>query len=112
MKNLIEEFKTFAIKGNVIDLAVAVIIGSAFGKIVSSLVDDIIIPSINLIGNVNFSNWAPAGIKIGLFINNIVNFFIIALSVFMAIKFLNKLTSEIVTKINQNKNDNEDLDLQ
>lgn len=108
MKNFIEEFKAFAIKGNVMDLAVAVVIGAAFGKIVTSLVDDIIMPSVGLIGNADFSTWAPAGIKLGMFINNIVNFLIIALSVFVAIKFLNRLTRKIVKK-----NDiEEQLDLQ
>jgi large conductance mechanosensitive channel len=92
MKNFIEEFKAFAVKGNVMDLAVAVVIGTAFGKIVSSLVDDIIMPSIGLIGSADFSTWAPAGVRLGMFINNIVNFLIIAISVFVAIKFLNKLT--------------------
>lgn len=100
MKNFIEEFKAFAVKGNVMDLAVAVVIGAAFGKIVTSLVDDIIMPSVGLIGKVDFSTWAPAGIKLGLFINNIVNFLIIALSVFIAIKFLNKITQKIVKKEN------------
>ena len=94
-----EEFKAFAVKGNVMDLAVAVVIGAAFGKIVTSLVDDIIMPSVGLIGKVDFSTWAPAGIKLGLFINNIVNFLIIALSVFIAIKFLNKITQKIVKKV-------------
>jgi large conductance mechanosensitive channel len=98
MKNFTEEFKAFAIKGNVIDLAVAVVIGAAFGKIVSSLVDDIIMPSIGLIGKADFSTWAPAGIRLGMFINNIINFLIIAVSVFVAIKFLNKLTKKIVKK--------------
>jgi large conductance mechanosensitive channel len=100
MKNFIEEFKAFAIKGNVMDLAVAVVIGAAFGKIVTSLVDDIIMPTIGLIGKTDFSSWAPVGIKLGLFINNIVNFLIIAVSVFVAIKFLNRLTQKIVKKEN------------
>jgi large conductance mechanosensitive channel len=107
MKNFIEEFKAFAIKGNVMDLAVAVVIGAAFGKIVSSLVDDIIMPSIGLFGKADFSTWAPAGIRLGMFINNIVNFLIIALSVFVAIKFLNKVSQKIVRK-----NDEQELDLQ
>lgn len=110
MKNFIEEFKAFAIKGNVMDLAVAVVIGAAFGKIVSSLVDDIIMPSIGLIGSADFSNWAPAGVRFGMFINNIINFAIIAFSVFVAIKFLNKLTRKVTRK--ENQNDGEDLDLQ
>ena len=108
MKNFIEEFKAFAIKGNVMDLAIAVVIGAAFGKIVSSLVDDIIMPSVGLIGSADFSTWAPAGIRFGMFINNIVNFLIIAVSVFVAVKFLNKLTKKIVKKDSVE----EELDLQ
>lgn len=96
MKNFIQEFKAFAIKGNVMDLAVAVVIGTAFGKIVTSLVDDIIMPTVGLIGRADFSTWAPAGIRFGMFINNIVNFLIIAISVFVAIKALNKLTRKKV----------------
>ncbi len=108
MKNFTEEFKAFAIKGNVMDLAVAVVIGTAFGKIVTSLVDDIIMPSIGLIGNVDFSNWSPAGVRLGMFANNIINFLIIAVSVFVAIKFLNKLSKKIVRKSDVE----EQLDLQ
>ncbi len=100
MKNFIEEFKAFAIKGNVMDLAVAVVIGTAFGKIVSSLVDDIIMPTIGLIGRFDFSIWAPAGIKLGMFINNIINFLIISISVFIAVKILNKLTDKVIHKSN------------
>ena len=96
MKNFLEEFKAFAVKGNVIDLAVAVVIGTAFGKIVTSLVDDIIMPTVGLMGSADFSTWAPSGVKLGMFINNIVNFLIIALSVFVAIKFLNKLLKKKV----------------
>lgn len=99
MKNFIEEFKAFAVKGNVMDLAIAVVIGAAFGKIVTSLVDDIIMPSIGLIGQADFSAWAPAGIRLGMFVNNIVNFIIIALSVFVAVKFLNRLTRKEPKKI-------------
>lgn len=107
MKNFIDEFKAFAIKGNVMDLAIAVVIGAAFGKIVSSLVDDIIMPTIGLLGSADFSAWAPAGIRFGMFINNIINFLIIAVSVFVAVKFLNRLTRKRV------KNDIEaELDLQ
>jgi large conductance mechanosensitive channel len=108
MKSIIEEFKAFALKGNVMDLAIAVVIGTAFGKIVTSLVDDIIMPTVGLMGNVDFSTWAPAGIRLGMFINNIINFLIIAVSVFVAIKFLNKLTRKIVKK----ESVEEELDLQ
>jgi large conductance mechanosensitive channel len=107
MKNFIEEFKAFAVKGNVMDLAVAVVIGAAFGKIVTSLVDDIIMPTIGLIGKADFSTWRPGGIRLGMFVNNIINFLIIALSVFVAIKFLNRLTRKI-----GKKDVEEELDLQ
>ena len=98
------EFKEFAMKGNVVDLAVGVIIGAAFGKIVSSLVGDIFMPILGkVIGGVNFSDFAlslgkdPAGkdvlIKYGVFIQTIFDFAIIALVLFMAIKGINKLKS-------------------
>jgi large conductance mechanosensitive channel len=96
------EFKEFAMKGNVIDLAVGVVIGAAFGKIVTSAVADVIMPPIGLlIGNVNFSDLAlhigtdPAGkpvlLKYGSFIQTIFEFLIIAFVIFMAVKGINKL---------------------
>ncbi len=96
------EFKEFAMKGNVVDLAVGVIIGAAFGKIVSSLVGDVIMPALGkLIGGVNFSDFAvnlgkdPTGkevlIKYGSFIQSIFDFTIIALVLFLAIKGINRL---------------------
>ncbi|HEX3845987.1 MAG TPA: large-conductance mechanosensitive channel protein MscL [Steroidobacteraceae bacterium] len=98
------EFKEFAMKGNVVDLAVGVIIGAAFGKIVSSLVGDIFMPVLGkVIGGFNFSDLAislgkdPAGkdvlIKYGVFIQTMFDFLIIALVLFMAIKGINKLKS-------------------
>jgi large conductance mechanosensitive channel len=99
---LATEFKEFAMKGNVIDLAVGVVIGAAFGKIVSSLVADVIMPPIGLaIGNVDFKDLAfalgtnPAGepvlFKYGVFIQTIFEFVIIAFALFMMIKGINKL---------------------
>jgi large conductance mechanosensitive channel len=99
---LATEFKEFAMKGNVIDLAVGVVIGAAFGKIVSSLVADVIMPPIGLaIGNVDFKDLAyalgtnPAGepvlFKYGLFIQACFEFLIIAFALFMVIKGINKL---------------------
>jgi large conductance mechanosensitive channel len=96
------EFKEFAMKGNVVDLAVGVIIGAAFGKIVSSLVGDLIMPLLGrIIGGVNFSDLAvtlgkdPTGkevlIKYGSFIQTIFDFLIIAIVLFLAIKGINKL---------------------
>ncbi len=102
------EFKEFIAKGNVIDLAVAVVIGAAFGKIVTAFVDKIIMPPIGLlIGGVDFSKWAitlkdatvnaagqavPAvAIGIGEFLNTVVQFVIIALAVFMVVKVINRM---------------------
>ncbi|MCA9357965.1 large-conductance mechanosensitive channel protein MscL [Candidatus Kaiserbacteria bacterium] len=95
MKAFISEFKAFAMKGNVIDLAVAVVIGAAFGKIVSSLVDNIITPLIGLLmGGVNFSGMSyqvgGAVVTYGAFIQSVVDFLIVALVIFMVIKAINK----------------------
>jgi len=100
--SLASEFKEFAMKGSVIDLAVGVVIGAAFGKIVSSLVADVIMPPIGqVIGNVNFSDLAlhigtdPKGkevlLKYGVFIQTVFEFVIIAFVLFMAIKGINRL---------------------
>lgn len=105
-----KEFKEFAMKGNVIDLAIGVVIGGAFGKIVTSLVNDIIMPVVgSLVGKVDFSNLyinlsgqqfnslqeaqaaGAATINYGLFLNNLINFLIIAFSIFIVIKQINKL---------------------
>lgn len=96
MQNFISEFKAFAMRGNVVDLAVAVVIGAAFGKIVSSLVENIITPIIGvLLGGVNFTHWSfqmgEASIAYGAFIQSIFDFIVIALAIFMAIRFLAKL---------------------
>ena len=93
MKNFIEEFKAFALKGNVLDLAVAVVIGAAFGKIVTSIVEDLITPIIGMImGSVDFSGLMLGSIKIGSLINNVLNFVVVALAIFVMIKFLNRAT--------------------
>ena len=94
---MIKEFKKFISKGNVVDLAVGVVIGAAFGKIVSSLVDDIIMPLVGLIiGGIDFSNLSikikDASVNYGMFIQNIVDFLIVAFCIFIAIKAFNKLT--------------------
>lgn len=94
MKKLIAEFKTFALKGNVVDMAVGVIIGGAFGKIVSSLVNDIFMPIIGIIsGGIQFTNLSitvgESQIKYGSFIQNVVDFLIIALVIFAFVKFVN-----------------------
>ncbi|WP_462408761.1 large conductance mechanosensitive channel protein MscL [Neobacillus sp. Marseille-QA0830] len=86
-----KEFKQFAMKGNVLDLAIGVIIGGAFGKIVSSLVADIITPIIVLLtGSVHVEDLAYQDIKYGVFLQNVIDFFIIAFSIFLFVKFLNR----------------------
>jgi large conductance mechanosensitive channel len=92
---MLKEFRDFAMRGSVLDLAVAVIIGGAFGKIVSSLVDDIIMPLIGLLmGGVDFSSLAitvgGAQIKYGQFIQNVVDFLIIAFVIFMIVRTMNR----------------------
>lgn len=105
---ILEEFKNFAIKGNVLDLAVAVIIGGAFGKIVTSLVNDLLMPSIGLLlGNTDFSNLKimlkaateqteAVTLNYGVFINTVIDFLIVAISIFMAIKAFNRIKKKEV----------------
>ena len=93
---MLKDFKEFALKGNVLDLAVAVVIGAAFGKIVSSLVDNIIMPLVGLLsGGIDFSGlsykFLDAEIKYGIFIQNVFDFIIIAFAIFMALRMLMKL---------------------
>ena len=93
MKKYLEDFKAFAIKGNVIDLAIAVIIGGAFGKIVSSLVDTVIMPTVGLLlGCVDFTGWGfkvgDATIAYGKFVQATVDFVIIAFVIFTVMHFL------------------------
>jgi len=92
---MIKEFKEFISRGNVIDMAVGVIIGSAFGKIVSSLVDNVLMPAIGvLIGGINFTSLTlkinDAVISYGIFLQSIIDFLIIAASIFFMTKILNK----------------------
>lgn len=110
MGKFLSEFKTFAVKGNAVDMAVGVIIGGAFGKIVSSIVDDIIMPPIGwLIGGVNFSDlkitlpaekivggieMQSATINYGNFIQTLIDFIIIAFCVFLLVKGINKLAKK------------------
>ena len=103
---MFEEFKKFISKGNVVDLAVGVIIGGAFGKIVSSLVNDILMPIIGaIIGGIDFSDLSikigNAKIMYGMFIQNVIDFLIIAFCVFLFVKAINKLTG--VTSKLENK---------
>ena len=95
----VKEFKEFAMKGNVMDMAVGVIIGGAFGKIVTSLVDDVLMPIIGMLtGGVDFNGLVAkvgdATVKYGTFIQNIIYFLIIALCIFCMIKAMNKLKKQ------------------
>jgi len=97
------EFKTFIKRGNVIDLAVGVIIGGAFGKIVTSLVNDILMPLIGIImGGIDFSKLSiklgEATINYGMFIQNIIDFLIVAFCVFIFVKLINKITTKETKK--------------
>ncbi len=104
--SILQEFKTFAVKGNMMDMAVGIIIGAAFGKIISSLVGDVIMPPLGMIiGGVDFSDLAitlkaaegeaPAVLlAYGKFIQSIIDFAIIAFAIFMGIKVINKLKRE------------------
>ena len=100
--SLASEFKEFAMKGNVIDLAVGVVIGAAFGKIVSSLVGDVIMPLLSpILGSINFSELSlkiatdaagkPVLLKYGVFLQTCIEFLIIAIAIFLVIKGINKL---------------------
>jgi large conductance mechanosensitive channel len=114
---MLKEFKEFAMKGNVIDMAVGIIIGAAFGAIIKSLVDDVLMPPIGLLlGNVDFSNLfliikegkvagpysslaaakaaGAVSVNIGIFINTIISFLIVAFSVFLVIKNVNRMKKE------------------
>ena len=93
---MLKEFKEFATKGNVVDMAIGVIIGGAFQKIVTSLVNDIIMPAISVFtGKMDFSELSitigEASIMYGSFITSVVDFLIIAFSIFIALKVINKL---------------------
>ena len=96
MKKFLEEFKAFALKGNVMDLAVGVIIGGAFQAIVTSLVGDIITPIIGIFASTDFSNMIAtingSEVKYGAFITAIINFIIMAFIIFCIVKGINKLT--------------------
>lgn len=101
--SIMKEFKEFAVKGNVVDLAVGVIIGAAFGKIVSSLVEDVIMPLVGiLLGGADFRSLqlvlktdadgkVLSAIRYGVFINHVLDFFIVAFTIFLVIKGFNKL---------------------
>jgi large conductance mechanosensitive channel len=117
--SFIKEFREFALKGNVVDLAIGVVIGAAFAKIVSSFVDDILMPIVGvLVGHQDFSNYfitlsaghyntvaqakaaGAATLNYGLFLNNVIAFLIVAFAIFLVIRSMNKMTrkpAEVVT---------------
>ncbi len=100
---MVKEFKEFAMRGNVVDMAVGIIIGGAFGKIISSLVKDVIMPPVGmLLGDVDFSNLAvtlsekteeaeAVTLNYGVFVNNVLDFLIVAFCIFMLIKGMNQM---------------------
>ena len=94
---LLADFKAFAMKGNVIDMAIGVIIGTAFGKIVTSIVNDIIMPAIGIIGGKDFSLLVltinGSDIKYGAFIQNVIDFLIIAICMFIVVKLITSLSN-------------------
>ncbi len=109
-KSWIKEFKEFAMKGNVLDMAIGIIIGAAFGKIVSSLVENVLMPPLGwLMGGVDFSDkmivirQAAEGVtavelKYGLFINAVINFLIVAFAIFMVVKGINTMKKKEAAK--------------
>lgn len=121
--SFIKEFKEFAVRGNVIDMAVGVVIGSAFGKIVSSLVGDVMMPVIGVItGGVNFTDFkivlkeahgeaAAVTLNYGSFIQTTIDFIIIAFCIFVAIKAINKLKREKPKAEEAPKEPSEDIKL-
>ena len=104
---MFKEFKEFALKGNVMDLAIGVIIGGAFQKIVTSLVNDIIMPTISIFtGKIDYSNLVfkvgEVSISYGSFITTVIDFLIIAIALFLIIKYINKLNKKLEeTKLNE-----------
>jgi large conductance mechanosensitive channel len=96
MKNFIYEFKQFIARGNVIDLAVGIVVGGAFGKIISSLVGDVIMPLINmLLGHAKrFTEWQAGPVLVGNFLQSLLDFLIISFIIFLAIKAINRLKRE------------------
>ena len=111
---MFKEFKEFAMRGNVLDMAVGIIIGAAFGKIVASLVDDVLMPPIGkLLGGVDFTNFfvsltgqtyaslaaakaaGAATVNYGLFLNSVINFLIVAFAIFLLVKQVNRLQAPV-----------------
>ena len=116
MKKFFEEFKTFAMRGNVVDMAVGIVIGAAFGKIVSSLVENIITPLASVLtGGVNFADLSvtvgETQILYGAFIQSIIDFVIIAFAIFIAIKVMNRVRDKEEKKPPSEKKESEEVTL-
>ena len=93
MKKFLEEFKAFAMRGNVLDMAVGVVIGGAFTAIVTSIVENLLTPILGLlIPNSTFAEWAPCGFGLGAVINAIITFIVTAFAVFVLVKGINKVS--------------------
>jgi large conductance mechanosensitive channel len=114
---MLKEFKEFALRGNVVDMAIGIIIGTAFGKVISSFVNDVLMPPIGLLlGKVDFSNLsitlhqqtadsAAVTLKYGVFINTIIDFTIVAFAMFFLIKQINRLTRSLKLSEQPSKKD-------
>lgn len=116
MKGFFQEFRSFAVKGNVMDLAIAVIIGTAFNKIVSSLVDSLIMPVISIfIGGIDFSgrviSVGKITLKYGVFLQSIADFVIIAFVIFMVVKAMNRFKREPEAVLEKPKESSEEAKL-
>ncbi|MFA5886773.1 MAG: large-conductance mechanosensitive channel protein MscL [Patescibacteria group bacterium] len=129
MKKYLKEFQEFAVKGNVVDLAVAVVIGGAFGKIVSSFVADIIMPPLGLLmGGINFSDikivlkkaveaangavvTPSVSINIGLFLQNILDFLIVAVAIFFMVKLIGRLKTRLKSIVAEGEKKAEEIKL-
>ena len=102
MKNFIEEFKAFALRGNVMDMAIGVIIGGAFQAIIKSFIDNIVNPLVGVVFQVDFSSvvisLGPVNLMIGAFISSVINFILLALVLFIMVKGINKLKKPEVKK--------------
>ena len=103
MKNFIEEFKAFALRGNVMDMAIGVIIGGAFQAIIKSFIDNIINPLVGVIFQVDFSSvvihLGAVNLMIGAFISSVINFFLLAFVLFIMVKAINKLKKPEVKEV-------------
>lgn len=116
MKKFFNEFKEFISRGNVMDMAIGIIIGAAFGKIVTSFVNDILMPPIGyFLGGINFTelkvDMGSSSLNYGNFIQTVIDFVIIAVAIFLMIKFLNKLKIQLIAEKAKKQETTEDIKL-